>query len=153
MGAGPNGGGVPALTDDEEKDLLFIREEEKLARDVYDYMYVEFGHQIFSTIYWSEQQHMDMVLVLLVKYGLEDPADGKEPGEFVNPILQGIYDDLIMACCDQAAFEAGVFIEETDIDDLEEAKNRANKNDIIKVYTNLREGSLHHLDAFNSHLE
>ena len=153
MGAGPNGGGVPKLTDDEKEDLLFVREEEKLARDVYDYLYAEFGHQIFSTIYWSEQNHMNMVKDLLVKYGLEDPAEGKDPGEFVNPILQEIYDDLILASSDQEAFEAGVDIEETDIADLTFRLSRANKNDIIKVYTNLRAGSENHLDAFNSHLE
>ena len=153
MNAGNGGPGVPTLTEVEVADLLFIREEEKLARDVYLFLYDDFGKKIFVTIAASEQSHMDAVLVLLNKYGLEDPAYGKDPGEFENTILQGLYDDLIKACCNREALEAGVFIEETDIEDLGIAISDTDKEDIKKVYGRLLEGSLRHLDAFNSHLD
>ena len=67
-------GDVEALNAEEEAGLLFMREEEKLARDVYLELFDEWGLRVFENIAESEQKHMDAVLYLLGKYGLEDPA-------------------------------------------------------------------------------
>ncbi|MDD1697609.1 MAG: DUF2202 domain-containing protein, partial [Methanoregula sp.] len=50
------------------------------------------------------------------------------------------------------AFNVGVIIEETDIDDLNQGIATTSHNDIRNVYSNLLQGSLNHLDAFKSSL-
>ena len=74
--------------------MLFMREEEKLARDVYLTLYDAWGLTPFASIAVSEQSHMNAMLLLL-KYRLPDPAAGKPIGEFTDPDLQALYDTLI----------------------------------------------------------
>ena len=140
------------LSPKEEAGLLFMREEEKLARDVYQVLSAKWGLRVFENIAESEQQHMDAILYLLGKYDLEDPALG--PGEFDNSDLQKLYNYLVAKgeASVVDAIEVGVTIEETDIEDITNYLNTTDKNDIINVYTNLLEGSYNHLEAFESHL-
>jgi hypothetical protein len=145
---------VTALTDTEKSWLIYMREEEKLARDVYQAFYAKYESRIFKNIATSEQQHMDAIKTLLNRYGIPDPAEGKNAGEFTNPDLQALYDELI----DQGsvslneALKVGVEIEEQDINDLKEAITDTTHPDIKKVYSNLLRGSLNHLKAFTSNL-
>lgn len=145
-------GTTPSLNQAEIEALVYMREEEKLAKDVYRYLYDVWGQRIFENIAASEQKHMDAVLYLLGKYGLEDPA--LRPGEFDDQRLQDLYDELVakgkISLID--ALEVGVIIEETDISDLEECLSITNKQDIRQVFTNLLNGSENHLAAFNSQL-
>ena len=71
-----------------------MREEEKLAHDVYVYMYqrwnAEENAEIFNLISLSEQQHMDTMLKMLIKYDLPDSASS-EFGVFNNEDLQDKY--------------------------------------------------------------
>ncbi len=132
------------LTDGEESWLIYMREEEKLARDVYQALFARWGLPVFSNIAASEQRHMDAIKTLLDRYGLADPAAGKAPGEFRNQDLQELYGILIERG-DESTIEAlrvGVEIEETDIDDLTAAIAAARRRDIKTVYTNLMNGSL-----------
>ena len=69
------------LTETEKYWLTYMREEEKLARDV-SFLYDQWGARIFDNISISEQRHMDAIKNLLDRYGLPDPAAGKGPGEF-----------------------------------------------------------------------
>ena len=85
---------METLSLEENESLLFMREEEKLARDVYLYLYSIWGDQIFINISDSEQSHTDAVLRLIEKYSLPDPAAEKSEGQFVNLTLQGLYDLL-----------------------------------------------------------
>ena len=148
-GAGKNGRSQ-ALTTEEAEGLLFMREEEKLARDVYNVLYNRWGLQIFANIAESEQRHTDAVLYLLGKYDLDDPA--MAPGEFWDKCLQDLYDSLILKGLTSItdAIEVGVIIEETDIIDIKHLLDQTNKDDIIQVYNNLLDGSYSHLDAFQS---
>jgi hypothetical protein len=66
-----------SLTTEEKNDLLFMREEEKLARDVYLTLHDIWGTPVFANIATSEQQHMDAILKLLNTYKLPDPTVGK----------------------------------------------------------------------------
>jgi len=143
-----------ALTADEVTWLTYMREEEKMARDVYLMMYDKYKLRIFKNIAASEQTHMDAIKKLLDKYSLADPAAGKGIGEFTDPKIQALYNTLILqgSISKVDAFKAGVLIEETDIDDLKKAIAAARHDDIIKVYNNLLLGSYNHLDAFNSQL-
>jgi hypothetical protein len=134
--------------------LLFMREEEKLARDSYLTLYNKWHLPIFSRIASSEVVHMTRVKDLLDRYGLPDPAAGKAVGEFTNPVLQQLYDSLMQQGFQSAteALKVGVTIEEVDIRDLESQIAATNRTDIIQVYTNLRNASYNHLSAFNSQL-
>jgi hypothetical protein len=143
-----------ALTDDEKYWLNYMREEEKLARDVYLSLGSRWNLPIFSNIAQSEQVHMDSVKTLLDRYGLPDPAAGKAQGEFTDPVLQKLHDDLIAqgSVSQVEALKAGVLIEETDINDLNTAIAATTHNDIKTVYENLLQGSMNHLNAFESNL-
>lgn len=143
-----------ALTDDENYWLTYMREEEKVARDVYLYLNDKWNVRIFKNIAASEQTHMDAIKTLLDTYTIPDPAAGKGIGEFTNPDLQKLYDDLIRegSISKVEALRVSVIIEETDIDDLTEGIATTRHNDIKTVYSNLLQGSLNHLDAFESTL-
>lgn len=143
-----------SLSQLEEQELLYLREEEKLARDVYTALFATSGLQIFGNIAQSEQQHMNAVLTLLQNYGLTDPVGSNAAGMFTNADLQSLYDQLVAqgAASQIAALQVGVLIEETDITDLEAAISNTDKTDVIRVYNNLLKGSLNHLSAFTNNL-
>ena len=150
-GGGGSGG---QLTQAEIDGLLYMREEEKLARDSYWTLYDQWHLSIFSKIANSEVMHMSKIKGLLDQYGLPDPAAGKAVGEFSNPILQQLYDDLMVQGRQSSteALKVGVAIEEVDIRDLQNYLAQTNKPDIINVYGSLLNGSYCHLRAFNSQL-
>jgi hypothetical protein len=142
------------LADSEKDWLTYMREEEKLARDVYLFLYDKWGSRIFKNISASEQTHMDAIKTLLLRYGLPDPVTDNERGEFDNSYLQDLYFYLTTqgSISIVEAFEVGVLIEETDIDDLNAAMASTKRKDIKTVYSNLLQGSLNHLKAFVSNL-
>lgn len=144
-----------SLSDSEIADLLFMREEEKLARDVYLALYDVWGMNVFQNIAASEQTHTDSVLALLNTYGLTDPVGDNTRGVFVDPDLQALYDQLVASGSQSlaAALRVGAAIEEIDILDLDEAIAQTSQADIVQVYQSLRAGSENHLRAFVSSLE
>lgn len=150
-GTGTQLDAIPAsdLSPEEAAALLFMREEEKLARDVYTQLYALWGQPVFQNIAASEQAHMDEIKVLLDRYGLADPA--LDPGQFTDPNLQALYDQLMaqgsLSVTD--ALNVGVLIEQTDIADLQVRLAQTDNADIQLVYTNLMNGSYNHLAAFS----
>lgn len=143
------------IDDMEQSSLLFMREEEKVARDVYLKLYELWGSQVFQNISSSEQRHMDAILTLLDRYGLVDPAAGKDIGEFTNADLQKLYDDLLVkgSVSWEQALHVGALIEEVDIQDLKNAINNSVDNqDVTYVYEQLKKGSVNHLNAFVTNL-
>jgi hypothetical protein len=142
------------LSEAEINSLTYMREEEKLARDVYIYLYDTWGARIFDNISASEQKHMDAIKTLLDRYGIPDPVTSNEVGRFTNGSLGNLYEILAGAGSVSLvdALKVGVFIEITDIADLTEGIATTTHRDIKKVYTNLRQGSLNHYDAFCSNL-
>jgi hypothetical protein len=140
-----------SLTSQEIEDLLFLREEEKLARDVYLYSYEKYNLQIFKNISNSESQHMNSVLELLNDYNLQDPAS-TEIGVFNNEVLQSIYNQLVEQSSISLleALKVGDKIEDLDIKDLALNENRTNKIDLLLVYGSLKCGSRNHLRNFHS---
>ncbi|MCE4618596.1 MAG: DUF2202 domain-containing protein, partial [Desulfurococcales archaeon] len=121
-----------SLSQEEIDAILFMREEEKLARDVYLTLYDMWGLQIFSNIADSEQKHMDSVLTLINNYGLEDPAVD-EIGVFTNPEIQELYNQLIERGSQslEEALLVGALIEEKDIIDINNYLEITNNSDII----------------------
>lgn len=142
------------LTQKEVSDLLYMREEEKLARDVYAYLYSQWQLPVFDSIAQSEQNHMDSILELLTAYGIEDPAAQTAVGQFTNSTLQDLYDTLIVqgSTSLEEALRVGALIEEVDIQDLDETLTRTDKVDLERVYSNLMFGSENHLRSFTSQL-
>jgi len=141
------------LTIAEIDDLMHMREEEKVARDVYLTLYDMYKVPVFSNIARSEQAHMDAMLYLIDGYGLTDPVADKEQGEFTDA-FQDLYDELILKGLTSLkdAYETGVAIEEMDISDLDECLSNTDVPNITRVYTNLKAASERHLKAFNTHL-
>ncbi|MEA3440889.1 MAG: DUF2202 domain-containing protein [Chloroflexota bacterium] len=148
---------VPAgdLTTVEIEGLAFMREEEKLARDVYLTLYDQWNMPVFQNIANSEATHMDAVLTLIERFGLDDPATENGIGEFTNPDLQALYDQLVAQGSQSLAdaLKVGAAIEEIDILDLEEFIGQTDKDDIIMVYENLLKGSRNHLRSFTRILQ
>ena len=105
------------LTALEVDGLAFMREEEKLARDVYLTLYEKWNMPVFQNIAGSESTHMDAVLTLLERYSLDDPSAEKAVGEFTNPDLQALYDQLVNLGSQSLAdaLKVGAAIEEIDI--------------------------------------
>ncbi len=138
----------------EQESLLYMREEEKLARDVYLTLDEYFDTNIFTNIAAAEQRHMDRIKRLLNKYGLIDPVVDDTIGVFTNPIFSEFYDSKTNS--DVAIKEAiltGILIEETDIMDLQKTIDLTDNADIQNVYGNLLRGSRNHLRAFVRRLE
>ena len=142
------------LSQQEEEDLKFSREEEKLARDVYLFSYDKYGNNIFNNIAQSEQQHMDQVLILLNYYQINDPASSAM-GVFSNQELQDLYNELTtksnLSIID--ALEVGAIIEDLDINDLNILESRTTKSDLLSVYASLECGSRNHLRSYIGQLE
>jgi hypothetical protein len=141
------------LSDAEASALIYMREEEKLARDVYITLGAQWNLPIFQNISQSEQTHMDAIKDLLDRYGLSDPASN-EIGIFTNSDLQALYNDLT-ALGSQSIAEAlkvGAAIEEIDILDLQNRLPEIDNADIQKVFNNLLNGSSNHLRSFVSTL-
>lgn len=147
---------VPATVSPEEAAALqFMREEEKLAHDVYVTLYGAWGLPVFDNIAASEQQHTDAVAALLDRYGILDPAAGHAIGEFTDPALQALYNQLVAQGSQSVAdaLKVGAAIEEIDILDLQERLAETDNAAIEQVYNNLLAGSENHLRAFVSTLK
>jgi hypothetical protein len=139
---------------EEQKDMLFyIYQEEKVARDVYITLgNIYTDENTFASIQLSEQRHMDSARELCEKYGVStEGVDEDNVGSFVLPVLQELYDTCVSegekSLLD--ALKIGELIEYTDIEDLEHA-SVGMPEDVVSVYHNLLEGSLSHLDAFQT---
>jgi hypothetical protein len=147
---------APADTTDATTEALtFLREEEKLARDVYLALYDTWQLPVFQNIATSEQQHMDAILNLLNTYGISDPAADTAHGEFVNPELQELYERLVERGNTSLleALAVGGAIEEIDILDLEEQLNAGFPTDVQHVFERLLSGSYNHLRSFSRQYE
>ncbi len=142
-----------ALTDYEADQITFMKEEEKLARDVYDTLGSHWDLAVFSNIARSEQTHMDRMDTLLVTYGLPDPAQ-PGVGVFQNPVLQLLYDRLVAtgSVSMRAALGVGEMIEITDIRDLTDLIEGTELADVIFTADRLRSASYNHLASFRSQL-
>jgi hypothetical protein len=159
-----NGGGTPGtcvpsdpstpLTPAEADGLTFMREEEKLARDVYVLFGDRYNVRIFDNIARSESRHMAAVKRLMDIYSVPDPVGADVPGSFKDPVLSELYTSLT-AQGERSLAEAlrvGVVIEKRDISDLKDRIAATDRPDLKAVYGNLLRASNNHLRAFNRQL-
>ncbi|MBP8141278.1 MAG: DUF2202 domain-containing protein [Acidovorax sp.] len=140
------------LSQAEMASLAYMREEEKLAHDVYARLDSLWGSQVrvFGNIAQSEATHTEAVRQLLIRYNVPDPAAISTEGMFANVTLQQLYYDLVDqgAPSQVAALQVGALIEELDIFDIRSALELIDNKDIRLVYESLMKGSRNHLRSF-----
>jgi hypothetical protein len=155
VGAGPVGAAPviaaadPALA----AQLAFAREEERLARELYQLFSDSYGGaRPFSMIVRSEQRHVDAIGRLLVSYGIADPSAGRPAGSYADPQLQLLYDTWKAqgSSSELAAAQVGVELEKRDIADLEKAISQVTLADVKAVLERLLAGSRNHLAAYTA---
>ncbi len=151
-GGGVNLDGLPVgtLSEAEATGLVFTREEEKLARDVYTALYEIWEAPIFLHIAGSEQRHMDAIKALLDRYGLTDPVGTNPAGVFTEATLQSLYYELLEKgkVTPVDALTVGATIEDLDLFDIMILIEESDNVDLDTVYENLAKGSRNHLRAF-----
>lgn len=152
------------LSEDEALTLVYMREEEKVARDVYIQLDETYGAMtpVFANISEAEQTHMDTIKTMvdryetaLAEYDLVDPVGDNPLGKFSDLELQALYDELVDEGANSydAALNVGGLIEEVDIFDLREAIAETDNADLANAYNSLLNGSYNHLRAFVGQLE
>jgi len=134
----------------EAASLLFMREEEQLAHDVYAASAALWALAIFANITTSEATHSAAVKTLIDRYQLVDPLAGLPNGTFKTPAFQALYDTLVATSRVSLveALKVGVEIEELDIRDITALKVDIDNADILLTFDNLLRGSRNHLRAF-----
>jgi hypothetical protein len=144
-----------AVSDADIENLLYMRQEEKLARDVYLTLYEQWGAEIFANISESEQQHMDAIKRLIDIYGLEDPIIDNTAGQFPDQDFIDLYEQFVALGSASLldALNVGVSIEQQDTADLEEALEETTARNVKRVFENLLTGSENHLAAFQECIE
>jgi len=144
------------LTDEQLDTLVFIYQEEKVARDTYITLGEMYSNQtVFANIQLSEQEHIDKAEGLCDTYGADTSGiNEQQVGEFVVPVLQELYDTLVAqgSQSELSALMVGEYVEITDIDDLEHAEIGM-PSDVVNTYENLKEGSLSHLAGFRDAID
>ena len=147
------GDDVSTITEEDQDALLFMLEEEKLARDTYKFLNDYWGMVQFANIMQSEQSHMNAVETLLDAYDIE--YEILEDGVFNNEALQAWYDQFVQdGIVDEvAALNVGATIEDLDIVDLEEHIQATTNSDIADVFLILQCGSRNHLRSFVQSIE
>jgi hypothetical protein len=142
-----------ALTESELASLLKMKEEEKLARDVYTVLAQKWGNQVLTNISKAENNHLNAIVLLLTNYGSTETAIG-EAGVFADAAVQKLYNDLVAKASVslEEAYKTGALIEEMDIKDLIIALSATNNENVTLVFENLLKGSRNHLRAFNRQL-
>ena len=138
---------ISILQKDKEA-LLFMLEEEKLARDTYQYLNEKWNMSQFANIKNSEQTHMNAIETLLQQYKVSYTI--LPEGVFSDPELQTLYNTFKVDGEKSviAALQIGATIEDLDIKDLETFISDTENTQIINVYQSLQCGSRNHLRSF-----
>ncbi len=150
----PEAAGVVAAADaDLAEDLRYMREEERMARDLYQAFADKYDNAApFRNITKSEDRHYDAMGVLLDRYDVADPSKGLPAGDYAFDALDKLYKDWLAegSASLAAAYQVGVELETADIADLKEAINEHTEADVDQVFQNLLNGSEQHLKAFEA---
>lgn len=144
-----------ALNEDEIASLVYMIQEEKLAGDLYEAFYAQTGLTVFDRIATSEDRHFDALIKLAERDGV-DVGDllALPPGEFLDPELQAMYDELLASgsASAEAALIVGQKVESEDIADLADVMATTESVVLVGIYEHLLAGSERHLEAFGLEL-
>ena len=135
--------------------LLYMIEEEKMARDLYDAFFEQTGNLVFDRISNSEQRHLDSLLNVAEQAGIDTSALSTTAGVFTNTELQSMYDSLLASGDDslESALQAAITVEQTDIADLASYGADSELGILGIVYAHLEQASENHLAAFTLRLD
>ncbi len=135
-----------------ENEILYLLEEEKLARDLYTVLADQWNLRIFSNIAQSEETHRKRIQDLADIYDLE--YEVLPTGVFVLSEIQMLYDQLLISGLEgpTEALEAGYAVEVMDIEDLEQMLENDYPDDVVLALERLKAGSENHLAAFTKQL-
>ena len=156
--------------------LSYMGNEERLAYDVYNRLYAEWGTKQFTNIATkSEYKHITAVQELVQKYKINDdvdftnvdlpalgymntPIESMNAGTYDIAVIQRLYDDLVAqgVTSEIEALKVGCTVEVVDVTDLDRdiaIAQSENATDIITVFNFLRDGSYNHYWAFDSGLK
>ena len=161
------------LDDNEATHLAFMREEEKLARDVYTKLGMLYPDSVvFGNIDDSEQRHTDAVKSALEQHGLEDPNTNDNLGVYTGAEYAEYFTEKYEYLVNRAssseldALYVGAFIEELDMRDIRQCPEEivlqdngvesetgcglvyTDEPDIINLYESLLNGSESHLRGY-----
>ena len=144
----PNG----TLTVDQKTLLAKQAEEEKLAHDLYAAFAARYDVRIFDQIANAEVNHLSAIRMLLDRYGVTDPTEGKNAGQFASADVKTAYDrQLVQGTVSQrAALQVGVMVEKAQIAALRKAAQGVKAADVKHVYDRLIATSQLHLAAFGA---
>ncbi len=165
-----------ALSQELTNTLAFMGNEERLAYDVYNRLYQEWGTSQFINIASnSEYQHITAVQQLIQKYKLNDnvnftnvdlpslgymntPIESMQPGVYDIAHIQKLYDDLVAQgmASEIDALKVGCIVEVVDVNDLNRdiaIAQSENAADIVAVFDFLRSGSYSHYWSFDAGLK
>lgn len=141
-----------AFTSDDRQNLLYMLEEEKLARDTYIYLGKMYPVNQFANILQSEQRHMDAIAGLLDLQGIEYSI--LPQGQFSDTTLQNFYNYFVEEGKKGVveAYKIGATIEDVDIFDLTKRTATTKDESVIAIFDNLKCGSGNHMRSFCSAL-
>lgn len=170
--------GSTTVDENERLHLVFMREEEKLARDVYITLGIKYpALSIFGNITKSEERHTCSVCDVLDKYGITDPVKSDNVGVFSGEEFGWYFTEKFEELTrkgEASALDAlyvGAFIEELDMLDINQCpqvivetiesigsvsecgKIYTDNADIQRLYQSLLEGSESHLRAYVKNIE
>ena len=135
------------LTADEIEFAYALREDEKVARDLYAAFFEKYSLKTFSNISKSEGNHMRAVEILLEYYEIDFPAAGNF-GTFADSARQADYDSLlIMGSTALEAFKVMALLEESNIVSYNSVMADITNPNIKIVVENLGKASENHFRA------
>ena len=144
------------LSQEEIDALMHMREEEKLARDIYTVLAKTTSSAVFENIPRSEQGHMDAFDQLLDRYDISDPVtDESAIGVFTDPQFIKLFETLKEKGqrSDKDAFEVGAMVEDLNMSNLIRYSNATDKPDLKLAYNTLLDQSKNHMSAFVRQLD
>lgn len=138
------------LSEKEISAILYMREEEKLARDVYRTLYAIWPSNVFYNIPVSEEGHMDVFGQLITQYRLEDPIKNNAEGVYSNPVFTRLFQELTKKGRKSYvdALKVGALIEDKNMHNLIAHGSETEKADLKMVYSTVLAQSQRHMAAF-----
>ncbi len=167
---------VSKLSQELTNTLAYMGNEERLAYDVYNALYDQYGTEQFTKIATNgEYQHITAVQELIQKYKLSDdvnftnidlpalgyintPIEEMDAGTYDIAAIQTLYDDLVAqgSTSEIDALKVGCIIEVVDVNDLNRdiaLAESEDATDIVTVFSFLRDGSYNHYWSFDKGLK
>ena len=143
-----------SFSDEEITGIRHMREEEKMAHDVYVFLAEKWDLPAFDHISNAETRHFSAMGFLIEDFGIDDPAQ-TDAGKFQDEKIAQLYNSMTEQGSKSLidALKAGAYIEEVDIADLHRYISETNKAQIKSVYQNLLGASGNHLRTFTRQLE